>query len=157
MLRRARRPIVMTGGGAWQAAESLTAIAERLGAVVVASNAGKGIVPDDHALGLGASTVRPEVQAFIAEADCILAVGTELSETDSFVERLDFRGSLIRVDIDVYVVVDKGIRVAVGRAFPVLNAGHHRPIRRRAGAGIDDPNYITVNIAVVAGQQMNAA
>jgi len=67
---------------------------------VIASTAGKGIVPDDHPLCLSASSVRPEVQAFIAEADCILAVGTELSETDSFVERLDIRGKLIRVDID---------------------------------------------------------
>ena len=100
LLTAAERPLVMTGGGAWQAAGDLTAIAERLGAVVVASTAGKGIVPDDHPLSLSASTVRREVQAFIGEADCILAVGTELSETDSFVERLDIRGKLIRVDID---------------------------------------------------------
>ncbi len=100
VLKSAQRPLVMTGGGAWQAAGDLTAIAERLGAVVIASTAGKGIVPDDHPLSLSASTVRPEVQAFIGEADCILAVGTELSETDSFVERLDIRGKLIRVDID---------------------------------------------------------
>ena len=100
LLKGAKRPVIMIGGGAWQAARELTAIAERLGAVVIASTAGKGIVPDDHLLSLSASTVRPEVQAFIAEVDCILAVGTELSETDSFVERLDIRGTLIRVDID---------------------------------------------------------
>ena len=100
LLAAAKRPLVMLGGGAWQAAEDLTAIAERLGAVVVASTAGKGIVPDDHPLSLSASTVRPEVQGFLGEADCILAVGTELSETDSFIERLDLRGKLIRVDLD---------------------------------------------------------
>ena len=100
VLKSAQRPLVLTGGGAWQAAGDLTALAERLGAVVIASTAGKGIVPDDHPLSLSASTVRPEVQAFIGEADSLLAVGTELSETDSFVERLDIRGKLIRVDID---------------------------------------------------------
>jgi len=100
LLTAARRPVIMTGGGAWQAARDLTAIAERLGAVVVASTAGKGIVPDDHPLSLAASTVRPEVQAFVGEADCLLAVGTELSETDSFIDRLEIRGKLIRVDID---------------------------------------------------------
>ena len=100
MLKEAKRPVVMTGGGAWQAGGDLTEIAEVLGAVVIASNAGKGIVPDDHPLSLSASTVRAEARAVLAEADCILAVGTELSETDSFVDRLDIRGSLIRVDID---------------------------------------------------------
>lgn len=100
LLKRAKRPVIMTGGGAWQATDDLTAIAERLGAIVIASTAGKGIVPDDHPLSLGGSSVRAEVQAFIGEADCILAVGTELSETDSFIERLDIRGKLIRVDID---------------------------------------------------------
>ncbi|MDX1576711.1 MAG: thiamine pyrophosphate-binding protein, partial [Kiloniellales bacterium] len=68
LLKAARRPVIMTGGGAWQAAADLTAIAERLGAVVIASTAGKGIVPDDHPLSLGAGTVRPEVQAFLGEA-----------------------------------------------------------------------------------------
>jgi thiamine pyrophosphate-dependent acetolactate synthase large subunit-like protein len=100
LLKGAQRPVIMTGGGAWRAAGDLTAIAERLGAVVIASTAGKGVVPDHHPLSLGGSTVRPEVQAFVAEADCLLAVGTELSETDSFIERLDIRGKLIRVDID---------------------------------------------------------
>ena len=100
LLKDAKRPLIMSGGGAWQAAGDLTAVAERLGAAVVASTAGKGVVPDDHPLSLSASTVRPEVQAFIGEADCILAVGTELSETDSFVDRLDIGGKLIRADID---------------------------------------------------------
>ena len=41
----------------------------------------------------------PETEA-LAEADLVLAVGTELSETDSFVEILEINGELIRIDID---------------------------------------------------------
>lgn len=100
LLGESRCPVIMVGGGAWEARDEVTAIAERLGAIVVASTAGKGIVPDDHPLSLSASTVRPEVLRFLAEADVILAVGTELSETDSFVERMDLVGRIIRVDID---------------------------------------------------------
>lgn len=100
LLLGSRRPVIMVGGGAREAGAELTAIAERLEAVVVASTAGKGIVPDDHPLSLSASTVRPEVLRFLGEADVILAVGTELSETDSFVERMDLVGRIIRVDID---------------------------------------------------------
>ena len=106
MLKRAESPLIMIGGGAWRAAKSLTRIAEQLGAIVVASTAGKGIVADDHALSLSASTVRPEVLRLLPEADVILAVGTELSETDSFVERMDLNGKLIRVDIDATKISD---------------------------------------------------
>ncbi|NIR38911.1 MAG: decarboxylase, partial [Actinobacteria bacterium] len=62
--------------------------------------AGKGVVPDTHPLSLSASTVRPEVQRLLGEADAILAVGTELAETDSFVDRLPLAGRLVRVDVD---------------------------------------------------------
>ena len=106
MLKAAGRPVIMTGGGATEAAGDLTAIAEATGAIVVASTAGKGIVPDDHPLSLSASMIRPEVQQFLREADVILAVGTELSETDSFVERMDLGGDLIRVDIDRSKIAD---------------------------------------------------
>lgn len=51
-------------------------------------------------MSLSGSTVREEVRQFLGQADAILAVGTELSETDSFVERLDINGRLIRIDID---------------------------------------------------------
>ena len=100
LLKHAEQPLLMVGGGAWRCGPELKSIAETLGAVVIASTAGKGIVPDDHPLSLSASTVRPEVLAFLQEADVILAVGTELSETDSFVERMDLHGRIIRVDID---------------------------------------------------------
>ncbi len=100
LLKGAASPLIMLGGGAWKASAALTVIAERVGAIVIASTAGKGIVADDHPLSLSASTARPEVLKLLPEADVILAVGTELSETDSFVERMSLKGKLIRVDID---------------------------------------------------------
>ncbi len=100
LLRSAKRPLLMVGGGAVDASAPVRELVELLKAPVVCSTAGKGIVPDNHPLSLSASTVRPEVQSFISTADVILAVGTELAETDSFVERLDFRGDIIRIDLD---------------------------------------------------------
>lgn len=99
-LKDATSPLLMIGGGATAAGAQLTEIAERIGAIVVASTAGKGIMADDHPLSLSAATVRPEVLRILPEADVILAVGTELSETDSFVERMDLSGRIIRIDID---------------------------------------------------------
>ena len=100
LLVQAERPLIMVGGGAVDAAGSLTEIAETLNASVVTSNAGKGIVPESNRLSLGGGIWRKAVQDHVAEADVILAIGTEISETDSFIERLEINGKLIRVDID---------------------------------------------------------
>lgn len=100
LLANADCPVIMVGGGARHASDELREIVEATGSIVIASTAGKGIIPDGHPLSLSASTVRPEVQRFLPQADVIMAVGTELSETDSFIERLEIRGQLIRVDID---------------------------------------------------------
>ena len=100
MLRQAERPLIYAGGGAVNAASTLTEIAERLDAAVITTTAGKGVVPDSHPLCIGGGIVRPQARDFLAQADVILAIGTEMSETDSFVERLTLNGQLIRIDID---------------------------------------------------------
>ncbi len=100
LLRGARQPMICVGGGAWLASEAITELAERLGAAVIGSTAGKGIVDDSHPLSLSAGTVRGEVQEYLKRADVVLAIGTELSEVDSFVETLEINGKIIRVDLD---------------------------------------------------------
>ena len=44
--------------------------------------------------------MRGEVQQYLTNADVVLAVGTELSEVDSFVETLEINGKIIRIDLD---------------------------------------------------------
>jgi thiamine pyrophosphate-dependent acetolactate synthase large subunit-like protein len=100
LLRSAKQPMICVGGGAWLASKSITQIAEKLGAAVIGSTAGKGIIDDSHPLSLSAGTVRGEVQQYLKNADVVLAVGTELSEVDSFVETLEINGKIIRIDID---------------------------------------------------------
>ena len=140
MLKAANRPAIMIGGGAWEAGPELTAIAERLGAPVFSSSAGKGIVPDTHPQHLTGSLVREEARVQLAKADMVLAVGTELSETDNFVERLEIHGDIIRVDIDPHKINDNyparlGI---VGDAAPATKAllgmlsDHDAPAKRQA-------------------------
>ncbi len=106
MLSQACHPMICVGGGAWRAGNHITRIAEKLGAPVIASTAGKGILDDNHPLSLSAGTVRGEVQQYLKKADVVLAVGTELSEVDSFVDTLEINGKLIRVDIDPHKMTD---------------------------------------------------
>ena len=100
LLRSAGQPMICVGGGAWMASAEITELAEALGAAVIGSTAGKGIIDDGHPLSLSAGTVRGEVQEYLKQADVVLAVGTELSEVDSFVETLEINGKIIRIDLD---------------------------------------------------------
>lgn len=99
-LAAARRPMLIAGGGALAAGEALAALSERLAAPLFTSVAGKGLLPPDAPLNAGASLCVAPGWEMIAEADLVLAVGTEMADTDFWRERLPLSGELIRVDID---------------------------------------------------------
>lgn len=102
LLRGARRPLVVLGGGAQDAAPQARALVERLGALTVTTINGKGILPPEHPLCLGSTLPQPPVLEELAAADVVLAVGTELGETDTllFDGRLTLGARLIRIDVD---------------------------------------------------------
>lgn len=103
MLAAARYPIIIVGGGAINAGGELQRLAEKLDAPVVNTVNAKGLLPRSHPLAMGGSPSIPLIRREIEEADVILAVGTELSETDFdyyFVGDINPTGRLIRIDID---------------------------------------------------------
>ncbi|MBA3783849.1 MAG: acetolactate synthase, partial [Nocardioides sp.] len=53
-LASAKRPVILAGGGSKPAAIELVRLAELLGAPVVTTTNGKGVLPEDHRLALGA-------------------------------------------------------------------------------------------------------
>jgi 5-guanidino-2-oxopentanoate decarboxylase len=99
-LVQAQRPLILVGGGAVGTRMALTRIAEHIGAPVLSTNAGKGILPESHPLSLGCSIVQKPSQQALADADVVLLVGTEVGQGDSFLPRLDIFGDIIRIDID---------------------------------------------------------
>jgi 5-guanidino-2-oxopentanoate decarboxylase len=100
LLAQARRPLIFVGGGAVGTGQALAAIAERIGAPVLASNAGKGILPDSHPLSLSCSVLQEASREALADADVVLLVGSEVAAGDHFLARLEIPGDLIRIDID---------------------------------------------------------
>lgn len=96
----ARSPLIIAGGGTVARGEAVQALAERIGAPVVLTTAAKGVLPDTHPLCLGATLSLTPTQALIEAADLVIAAGTELAETDSWVDRLPIRRKLVRIDID---------------------------------------------------------
>ncbi len=102
-LAAAKRPLILAGGGAIDAAAELTRLAEALGAPVALTINAKGLLPAAHPLLIGSTQTLPATRALVAEADVVLAIGTELAETDydvTFAGGFDIPGTLLRIDID---------------------------------------------------------
>ena len=100
LLGQASRPVIIAGGGACDGGDDLVRLAELLGAPVITTIAAKGVIADDHPLCLSSTLPRLEIQEFLGQADAVLAVGTELAETDSWIDRLSLPEALVRIDLD---------------------------------------------------------
>ncbi|TNM41288.1 acetolactate synthase, partial [Nocardioides albidus] len=100
LLADAAAPVLLVGGGARGAAPQVQALAERLGALVVSTTNGKGVLPEDHPLALGAGIHLPAVKALVEEADVVVAIGTELAPADLWYGPLPVDGKLVRIDVD---------------------------------------------------------
>ncbi|MBA2781384.1 MAG: 3D-(3,5/4)-trihydroxycyclohexane-1,2-dione acylhydrolase (decyclizing) [Rubrobacteraceae bacterium] len=84
LIRDARRPMIVAGGGTIysEATEALRAFTERTGIPVAETQAGKGSMPYDHPLALGAVGATGTFAANRAarEADVVIGVGTRWSD-----------------------------------------------------------------------------
>lgn len=97
LIAGARRPLIMVGGGAIEAGAAVMALAEALGAPVMAHRSGKGIVPDDHAYALDLVAAYDGVWA---ETDLLIGIGSRL---ELQYLRWSWRPpglKLLRIDID---------------------------------------------------------
>ncbi len=102
-IRRSETPLLLVGGGARHAAKDLVRLAEALDSPVMNTVNGKGICPASHPLAVGGSPSLPCLRRAMAEADLLIAVGTELGETDYdllMAGPLPAHPNLIRLDID---------------------------------------------------------
>jgi 5-guanidino-2-oxopentanoate decarboxylase len=125
LLTGAERPALVLGGGARGASEA----AARLGVPVITTVNGKGIVDERSPLSLGASIRLRAAQEWLAGRDVVVAVGTELGESDLWRPLPELRGRLVRVDVDP-AQLHKNARADVtvlGDARTVLEALPARP------------------------------
>ncbi|AQA02979.1 acetolactate synthase large subunit [Mycobacterium sp. MS1601] len=138
ILREARNPVLLAGHGAARsdAAAAVRRFAERLGMPVATTFHGKGVMPDDHPLALGAvGFMRHDYVNFgFDQADVIVAAGYELQEFDPI--RINPSGAtkIIHIhrfpaEVDVHYDVAVGLQADIGRCLDEL-----------AGAvGLDQP------------------
>lgn len=74
LLVDARRPLIWVGSGAFDASASIRALAGHLQAPVVSYRTGRGVADSRHYL----TVVQPQAHALWAEADAVLAIGTNM-------------------------------------------------------------------------------
>ena len=91
---------IVAGGGATAAAGAVTELAERLGAPVVTTAAGKGVLDERHALSLGGRLHMKPLREYLAACEVVLAIGTGLSTTDLWWEPLEVAGTFINLNIE---------------------------------------------------------
>jgi len=106
MLRDAKRPLFIFGGGA-KHLDFIGPVLRRRNAASLTTYAGRGIVPEADPLHFGAGLARAGSADVIATADLVIAVGTELSEVDLWRDALGHDAPLVRVDIDAEVLCDR--------------------------------------------------
>ena len=107
-LSDAERPAIIAGNGVRvaQAYDELARLAERLGAAVATTASGKGVFPETHDLALGVcgNFGQAAANAFVGQADVVLAVGTRLGPVDTANESPGLidpaRQTLIQIDVE---------------------------------------------------------
>jgi 5-guanidino-2-oxopentanoate decarboxylase len=101
LLDTARLPVLVAGGGTVDAADAVRRFAEATGAIVLPTTAGKGVIPWDHPCHPGTILKSPGAHALLREADLVVLAGTELGETDTWLDTpLRLSGKVVRIDID---------------------------------------------------------
>ncbi|MGV9711535.1 thiamine pyrophosphate-binding protein [Gordonia sp. NPDC003424] len=109
ILAQAHKPLIWLGGGAAGAAEAIAELAHRLGAGILTSNSGRGIVTEDDPLVIGNFATTPAVRQLLADADVLLAIGTHFRSNETASYHLPLPEKMIQIDIE---------RETVGRVHP---------------------------------------
>lgn len=108
VVAKARRPLLWLGGGARAAVAPVAQLAT-LGIGIVASAAGRAILPDDHPLSLGVFGASPPVEKLYDSVDLIVVVGSHLRSNETRTYNLRLPLNRARIDVDP---------AADGRGYP---------------------------------------
>lgn len=102
LIAKARRPVIWAGGGvvAGDASEQFIALAEKLGAPILSSQAGKSAVPGNHPLYVGNWMNERPVRQLLADADLLVAVGTRFSYFPTGGWSLELPRTIVQIDLD---------------------------------------------------------
>ncbi len=104
----AKRPVIVAGGGVnhSQASEELKSSAEWLGAPVVTTISGQGVMPDEHRLALGVigdNGFHPHAIRAVEESDLILYIGCKMGSVSTIkwtLPSVKVDRKILQIDLD---------------------------------------------------------
>ncbi len=147
LLNRAERPAMLVGQGALGATEEVIAVAERLGAPIVKSLLGKGVVPDEHPLttgGIGLLGTAPSVDV-MERCDALLIVGSSFPYMEYLPDpqrapgvQIDRSADRIGLRYPVEVGLVGTARETLRALLPFLRRNKNRELLKRAQEGMRD-------------------
>ena len=140
----AERPLIWVGGGAVGCGDLVAELAERLGAPVLTSYGGRGVLPPDSAHLVPLPPAMPEAGALWDAADLVVVVGSDLDAMNTQGFRQPRPPRLVAVDLvrpvtyppDVWVEADArdGLRLLLDAAGERREPWATVPQRRLTGA-----------------------
>jgi acetolactate synthase-1/2/3 large subunit len=161
---RAKRVVLMCGGGAASSDKAVSALAEKLDAPVVLTTNARGML-SDHRLRVPASPSLEATRRLIADADLVIGLGTEMGQTDYDMYANNAFPALpnfVRVDIDARQLareprarlpVLSSVQAAVEGVLPLISAhdgdGAERARRTREAAWEELSPKIRTEIGVI--------
>ena len=137
MADTAKTPVILAGGG-MKNSEALERLATRLDAPVISTTNGRGLMAD-HPLNLPASPSLLAVRRMMDDADLLIALGTEIGETDCdffMLGPVSDHPNMIRVDIDGAQLdrrQDRGLMIEADAAATALALAERLTPRSRDG------------------------
>ncbi len=123
LIDAAQRPLAIFGGGCVACPTEARAFIDKSGALAVTTTAGRGVIPDSHPATLRATLQQDATQKALAEADLVIAVGTELRQAHPHRSRCPY------ADPRLHAIHRLAGRCRADSCRP------HRPHRRRAQTG----------------------
>ena len=132
------RVVIWSGGGVAQAGEAgetaVRTLAERLGAPVVTTYAGRGVMAG-HPLAIETSTHEPEVEGLIGDADLLLVVGSgfDAMHTKNWKMSMPQRRAAISLGDEIGRTVDWDLLIqadlvtAIDELLPLLPSAARKP------------------------------
>jgi acetolactate synthase-1/2/3 large subunit len=102
-ITRAKRPMIMVGGGAQHASDAVRELAEKLNSPIVSHRGGKGVIPGDHPLAMDCVAS----YELWPETDVLIGIGSRLelpymrwTGMQRMIHRAEAPPHVIRIDID---------------------------------------------------------
>jgi acetolactate synthase-1/2/3 large subunit len=122
LIRKSKKPMIMVGGGAVDAAAEIAQLAELIQAPVTAHRSGRGIVAEDTPYGLGLAAA---YKAW-SDTDLLIAIGTRMELQYLRWRKLPPNLKIVRIDIDPRELIrrpcDVGLAADAGMGVRALNA-----------------------------------